>query len=156
LFVKGDYLTNLGVLWIGQREDRAILLHAPTIQFIKYNQQDEKIKKIAWDDFYLNPIELMNAVLTEIPEWRDTIEIADGIFRKNIPFYDEIVIRELLANALVHRVYTMRGDIFINMYPHRMEVHSPGLLPWGVTPKNIISQSVEEMSTWQKCFTTSG
>jgi ATP-dependent DNA helicase RecG len=68
LFVKGDYLTNLGVLWIGQREDRAILLHAPTIQFIKYNQQDEKIKKIAWDDFYLNPIELLNAVLTEIPE----------------------------------------------------------------------------------------
>ena len=152
LFVKGDYLTNLGVLWIGQREDRAILLHAPTVQFIKYNQQDEKIKKIAWDDFYLNPIELLNAVLTEIPEWRDTIEIADGIFRKNIPFYDEIVIRELLANALVHRVYTMRGDIFINMYPHRMEVHSPGLLPWGVTPKNIISQSVRRNEHLAKVF----
>jgi len=152
LFVKGKYLTNLGVLWIGQREDRAILLHAPTIQFIKYNERDEKIKKTVWDDFYLNPVELLNAVLTEIPEWKETIEIPDGIFRKNIPFYDEVVIRELIANALVHRVYTMRGDIFINLYPNHLEVHSPGLLPWGVTPKNIISQSVRRNEHLAKVF----
>jgi ATP-dependent DNA helicase RecG len=152
LFLKGEYLTNLGILWIGQREDRAILLHAPCIQFIKYNERDEKIKKIVWDDFYLNPVELLNAVLTEIPEWKETIEISDGILRKNIPFYDEIVIRELIANALVHRVYTMRGDIFINLYPNRLEVHSPGLLPWGVTPKNIISQSVRRNEHLAKVF----
>lgn len=36
LFLKGEYLTNLGILWIGQREDRAILLHAPCIQFMQW------------------------------------------------------------------------------------------------------------------------
>lgn len=61
-------------------------------------------------------------------------------------------IRELIANALVHRVYTMRGDIFINLYPNRLEVHSPGLLPWGVTPKNIISQSVRRNEHLAKVF----
>jgi ATP-dependent DNA helicase RecG len=50
-------------------------------------------------------------------------------------------VRELLANALAHRPYTQRGDIFINLYPDRLEVHNPGLLPIGVTPQNILHAS---------------
>ncbi len=49
--------------------------------------------------------------------------------------------RELLANALVHRPYTIRGDIFINLYSNRLEIHNPGLLPLGVTPQNILHKS---------------
>ena len=29
----------------------------------------------------------------------------------------------IVANALAHRPYTTRGDIFINLYPGRLEVH---------------------------------
>jgi ATP-dependent DNA helicase RecG len=32
-----------------------------------------------------------------------------------VPAFDEIVVRELLVNALVHRPYTQRGDIFLNL-----------------------------------------
>ena len=32
----GTYLTNLGVLWLGTQQQRANLLYAPIIQFIKY------------------------------------------------------------------------------------------------------------------------
>jgi ATP-dependent DNA helicase RecG len=49
-FVKDGYLTNLGVLWIGKREDRALLQHAPVIQFIKYDAGERKVNKIVWDD----------------------------------------------------------------------------------------------------------
>jgi ATP-dependent DNA helicase RecG len=55
-----------------------------------------------------------------------------------VPHYEELVVRELLANALVHRPYSQRGDIFLNLYPDRLEVHNPGLLPIGVTPANIL------------------
>jgi len=138
---KDGLLTNLGVLWVGKREDRAKLHYAPSVQFIKYDEQENKINKIVWDDFRLNPKELL-AEIIRLTDWKESIEISDGLFRKNIPNYDIEIIRELIANALVHQVYTMRGDIFINLYNDRLEIHSPGLLPLGVTPSNIISKSV--------------
>jgi ATP-dependent DNA helicase RecG len=62
LFVKGECLTNLGVLWVGRREDRAALLHAPVIQCIKYDERERKIRKWIWDDYSLNPKELIQTV----------------------------------------------------------------------------------------------
>ncbi|MBK8348467.1 MAG: hypothetical protein IPL08_12900 [Saprospiraceae bacterium] len=62
------------------------------------------------------------------------------------------VVRELVVNALVHRTYTTRGDIFINIFPDRMEIHSPGRLPYGVTPKNILSQSIRRNEYLSKVF----
>lgn len=55
--------------------------------------------------------------------------------------FEEAVVRELLVNALVHRPYTQRGDIFLNLHPDRLEVVNPGRLPLGVTPKNILHAS---------------
>lgn len=149
----GHYLTNLGVLWIGTREQRARLLYAPVVQFIKYDKDGNKIRKIVWDDFSLNPKELIENIWQEIPEWKEGIEISEGIFgRRMIYHYNENVIRELLANALVHRPYTTRGDIFINLYPDRLEVHNPGLLPLGVTPRNILHQSIRRNEHLSKIF----
>jgi len=151
-FSTSDYLTNLGVLWIGRREHRAKLLYAPNVQYIKYDEQDQKVNKVVWDDYSLNPKELIEAVWNKIPDWREGIEIQDGLFRKNIANYDEEVVRELLANALVHRPYTIRGDIFINIYTDRMEIHNPGLFPLGVTPQNILHQSVQRNTHLAKVF----
>lgn len=60
------------------------------------------------------------------------------MFRRNIPAYPESVIRELMGNALVHRPYTIRGDIFLNIHPDYIEIVNPGLLPIGVTADNIL------------------
>lgn len=151
-FVSGNYLTNLGILWIGKREQRARLLHAPVIQFIKYDENDQKVNKWLWDNYDKNPKELIQAIMTDIPDWKESVELADGIFRKNIFNYEEIVIRELIANALVHRPYTIKGDIFMNLYPDRLEVHNPGLLPLGVTPQNILHKSVQRNPHLAKIF----
>lgn len=135
-------MTNLGVLWIGEQKDRKRLLYPPAIQFIKYDQQEQKVAKRVWTDATLNPRELIEAVWREVPDWKEFTEIPDGIFRETVPHYDEVVVRELLANAIIHRPYTTRGDIFINLYPDRLEFHNPGLLPLGVTPQNILHQRV--------------
>lgn len=149
----GNYLTNLGVLWIGKREQRANLLYAPIIQFIKYDKDGNKVKKMLWDDFSLNPKELIEEVWGKIPEWKEGIEISEGILGRRIIYhYNENLIRELLANALVHRPYTTRGDIFINLYPDKLEIHNPGLLPLGVTPYNILHQSVRRNEHLTKIF----
>lgn len=149
----GEYLTNLGILWIGKREQRAKLSYAPIVQFIKYDENGNKVKKVPFDDFSHNPKELVENIWQKIPDWQEGIEISEGVFgRKIILHYHEDVVRELLSNALVHRPYTTRGDIFINMYPDRLEVHNPGLLPLGVTPNNILHQTVKRNEHLSKLF----
>ena len=87
-----------------------------------------------------------------MPDWRESYELPDGLFRKNIPQYDELVVRELLANALVHKPYTQRGDIFINLHSDRLEIHNPGLLPLGVTPSNILHATVKRNEHMARIF----
>lgn len=150
-FTRDGLLTNLGILWLGERKERASIYYAPSVQFIKYDENGKKINKIIWDDFTLNPKQLL-AEIIQLSDWKESIEISDGLFRKNIPNYDVEIIRELIVNALVHRIYTMRGDIFINLYHDRLEIHSPGLLPLGVTPNNIISKSIYRNTHLAKVF----
>ena len=144
LFTDGDYLTNLGVLWIGHRNDRAKLSYAPVVQFLKFDENENRVNKIVWDDYSLNPKQLLEAIWTQIPDWKEGIEVSDGIFRKFVANYEEEVIRELIANALVHRPYTTRGDIFVNLYSDRLEIHNPGRFPIGVTAENILHKTVKK------------
>ena len=41
----------------------------------------------------------------------------------------------------MHRPYTQRADIFLNLHPDCFEVVNPGRLPIGVTPRNILYAS---------------
>ncbi|MBO7595505.1 MAG: putative DNA binding domain-containing protein [Bacteroidales bacterium] len=145
-------LTNLGVLWIGKSEQRARLMYSPIIQYIKYDIEDNKVLKFTWDDYRFNPQELIEDIWQKIPDWKESNEIANGLWRKNIPAYNEKVVRELLCNSLVHRPYTTRGDIFIKLYPDRMEITNPGLLPFGVTCNNILQKTVKRNVHLAKIF----
>lgn len=152
LFAREEVLTNLGILWVGYRDDRASLATAPVVQFIKFDDTGAKVMKRLWDDYSMNPIELIDSVWREIPDWNEGYEMPDGLFRRRVPHYDEVVVRELLANALVHRPYTQRGDIFIHLYPDRLEVINPGKFPLGVTPKNILHVSMTRNPNLAKVF----
>ena len=138
---QGRTLTRLGVLLIGTTADRRALGTAPLVQAIKYDEQGKKINKWAWDDCELSPVELVDAVWREVPDFRESYEVAEGLYRRSVPAYDEKVVRELLVNALVHRPYTQQGDIYLNLHPNRLEVVNPGRLPLGVTPRNILHAS---------------
>jgi ATP-dependent DNA helicase RecG len=64
----------------------------------------------------------------------------DGLFRYDIPTFDETSVREALLNAITHRDYRLGGSVFVRQYPRRLEVVSPGGFPPGVTPENILDQ----------------
>ncbi|PND18359.1 ATP-dependent DNA helicase [Ensifer sp. MMN_5] len=149
---QGPYLTNLGILCVGQRFRRAQLTTAPVVQFIKYDEHGQKVNKLVWDDYLLNPMELIEAVWQEVPDFRESYELPDGLFRQNVPAFDEVVVRELLVNALVHRPYTQRGDIFLNLHPDRLEIVNPGLLPLGVTPQNVLHTTVRRNEHLARLF----
>jgi ATP-dependent DNA helicase RecG len=149
---QGPYLTHLGVLCIGKQQHRAQLATAPLIQFIKYDEHGQKVNKLVRDDHTSSPMDLIEAVWTDVPDFRERYELPDGLYRQNVPAFDEIVVRELLVNALVHRPYTQRGDVFLSLHPDRLEVVNPGPLPLGVTPQNILHMTVRRNEHLARLF----
>lgn len=152
LIGEDGYMTNLGILWLGTQPQRARLLYSPTVQYIKYDAGGNKVFKLVWDDYTMNPDELLEDIWKSIPDWKESNEISDGLWRKEIPAYDEKVVREVLCNSIAHRPYTTRGDVFINIYPDKMVVVNPGRLPLGVTPNNIRRTTVKRNEKIARLF----
>ena len=64
----------------------------------------------------------------------------DGLFRIELPTFDEVQVREVLLNAVAHRDYCAGGSIFVRQFQQRLEVVSPGGFPPGITPSNVLDQ----------------
>ena len=140
MLTSDSYLTNLGVLWLGTPAQRARLSYPLTVQYIVYNDREEKIRKLEWHYHLHNPKELLLEIEREAVELTYSSEIPDGLFRKTIRQYPKEVVRELLINAIAHKKYTISGDIFIEVYPDRMTITSPGNFPIGITKNNILHE----------------
>lgn len=136
-----DLMTFLGVTFLGTQTQRQRISNAPTLQCFKFDEYGEKINKWTWDDYISAPDEIIEQVWQTIPDWKESQEISDGLFRKNVMAYDKNVVRELICNAEVHRSYAITGDIFINIHTDYIEIVNPGRLPYGVTPENILHKS---------------
>lgn len=60
-----------------------------------------------------------------------------GVYRQDFYEFPPGSIRELIANALVHRNYMEAEPVQISLFSDRLEVTSPGGLMRGVTPKKM-------------------
>jgi len=66
---------------------------------------------------------------------RSGIRVPSGFVTKyRIP---ERAIKEAITNAVIHRDYHTKRDIEIKIFEDRVEVESPGLFPFNITPANI-------------------
>jgi len=137
--VFDDYLTNLGVMWIGTKNMRARIPHMPQLSLVYYDQNQQRTKpQKDFTDLEKSPLQILESIL-ELEIWKEGKEISDGFFRTFVSYYPIEVIKELVTNALCHRAYTMGGDIFINIYENlKVEIINPGSLPFGITPENIL------------------
>ncbi|MVM29387.1 hypothetical protein GO755_05030 [Spirosoma sp. HMF4905] len=140
LAVNGQ-LTNLGVLWLGTPAQRSRLSYPITVQYIVYDELGNKVRKIDWHDYTQNPKALLLDIEQQAIELTYYHEFPDGLFRRPIRFYDAQVVRELLINAFAHKSYTISGDVFINVWPDRLEMKNPGGLPTGITKDNILHKT---------------
>ena len=63
----------------------------------------------------------------------------DGVYREEAYEFPIVALREGLINAVVHRDYSIHGsDIKIGIYDDRVEIISPGMLPFGVVFEDIL------------------
>jgi ATP-dependent DNA helicase RecG len=54
--------------------------------------------------------------------------------------YPQRTLHEFIANAVIHRDYSIKDDIHIRIFDNRIEFQSPGRLPANMTVKNLTTQ----------------
>lgn len=64
------------------------------------------------------------------------VEVVSGVTRKIVEQYPIEAFREAIANAIVHRDYSIKANIKVLFYDNRVEIISPGSLPQGVDATN--------------------
>lgn len=136
--LDGNKMTNLGVLWIGTAKQRSRICYPITVQYIVYDDLENKTNKLEWRDNTLNPKELLEDIMDKAVELTYSYEMPNGLFRKTVRYYNENLIRELLVNCLAHSSRTISNDITIKVYPGYISISNPGGLPLGVTKDNIL------------------
>ncbi|MCE5306440.1 MAG: putative DNA binding domain-containing protein [Acidobacteriales bacterium] len=68
----------------------------------------------------------------------EIVQYSEGFFVRDIPAFNEGVVREAVLNALTHRDYRLSGSIFVRQFPKRLEIVSPGGFPPGITAANML------------------
>ena len=79
--------------------------------------------------------QLVDRIEARNPE--EDVEI--GLFRVALPRYAKVTIRELIANALVHRDYTQIGPTLVQLGGDVLTISNPGGFPRGVTIENLLT-----------------
>jgi len=91
------------------------------------------------NEFFRQPLlELAELMLARFDARVQEREVQVGLIRVPVPDYARTAFREALLNALFHRDYRRLGTVYVQWYPDRLEITSPGGFPEGVTPANLL------------------
>ena len=104
--------------------------------------QDSRQAAAPFNERLVLPLIKAAQQLTEMVDARNRVsEVTVGMTRITIPLIPAPTRRESVANALVHRDYSVLGPIVVQIDDERFSVTSPGGLPLGITTDNILQQS---------------
>lgn len=59
--------------------------------------------------------------------------VIDGLYRRDVYELPVLSVREMIANAVLHRSYLDESSIQVSLYDDRLEIESPGMLYDGLT-----------------------
>lgn len=126
----GYYVTNFGALSATQNLTDFDGLSRKSIRVIKYEGKNKSAgsKEFPGSKGYAIGFEgLIQFIKSLLPG----SEVIKNALREEISVYPEIALRELVANALIHQDFTVRGSgPMIEIFEDRIEISNPGrLLP---------------------------
>lgn len=101
-------------------------------------------------------LQAMEEVSTRLDPYRHEDEINVGILRVGLANLPERASREAIANAFVHRDYTMLGPIQITLDSDEFRITSPGGLPRSVTLDTIFDASTPRSPALADAFKRAG
>lgn len=128
--------TTTGILFIGNQKALKELPYNQ-IKYIRY-YEDGTYKPFEYTG---NLIEIADACFNQLKSEMKIKEFHFGLFREYIEDYPEIVLREMLINAIAHRDYSRQQIIEIRKYPTYIEFESPGNFPQGIDETNFLRKT---------------
>lgn len=138
--IRNGGITNAALVLIGEKEAlRRLMPHAKIS--LEYRRSEADISYdncISYEEcFFLSLDKLWHDVNLR----NNSIPIQDGPYIINIPYFNEIVIREAICNAVAHRDYRIASETIIKQYPERICIINAGGFPLGVTKENLLRVS---------------
>ena len=107
-----------------------------TVSFSRYQDTANSAGTPASDERFVDSRTIVGSIPVMIAEALDCVRrnmhigaVIDGAFRKELPDYPLIAVREAIANALQHRDYSPAGrasSVSLTMYADCLEVLNPG------------------------------
>lgn len=123
----GGYdVTNLGAILFARRLAEFPGLQRKAVRLIRYRGSGrlETEREQVGSKGYASGFE---GLVSHIRAWTPSNEVLGPAFRREVPMFPAIAIRELAANALIHQDFTVTGaGPMIEMFDRRLEVSNPG------------------------------
>ncbi len=123
----GYNITNLGAILFAKQLDSFPHLKRKAVRVIRYKDsgRTETIKEQEGNKGYAAGFEGLIEYLTAM---MPTNEVIGKALRKDVPMFQELAIRELVANALIHQDFFVTGTgPKIELFEDRLEITNPGV-----------------------------
>lgn len=143
--VSTDVLRTLGLFTKSRKYNQAAALLSDRNQLygIDIARFGNSINEIM-DRETINGVSVLkqyDAAVSMIKRYYQYEEIS-GIERKKVDLVPETAYREAIANALIHRDWSINSHIRILMFADRIEIKSPGGLPKGITAEEYVNGDI--------------
>ena len=137
-----DTLKTLGLLGMKDGFNNAAALLAdendfPGIDMARFGSNADIILDRETHD-RVSVLRQLDAALTMFDRYY-SYEVIEGFMRERRERIPRESFREAIANALAHRTWDVRSHVRVSMFPDRVEVVSPGGLPFGVTVDDYLA-----------------
>lgn len=141
LLVAPQGVTYAALILLGTGQALTRLLGQSEIIF-EYRNEESSVEYQQRREFRSGFLAYHDELWELINARNDVHSLRDGMFRREIPSFNEDAVREAVLNAVCHRDYRLYGSTFVRQSPRRLQVVSPGGFPLDVRPETILfSQS---------------
>lgn len=138
-----EFLTKLNLQENSQIKRAGILLFGKEVKkhfasaFIRIGKFDAKNELISMDTIEGNLFDQVDTCIDVLRSKYLTVRTnMDGLYRKDTLEYPELVLREAITNAVVHREY-VGAHIQIKIFPDKMIIWNEGTLPSPLTVNDL-------------------
>jgi predicted HTH transcriptional regulator len=119
-------IRRIGALLLAKRLEDFSDVSRKAPRVVVYNDSsklDTKLDQIGVKGYAVGFRGLVRFILGQLPQ----NEVIEDALRREVKLVPEEVIRELVANALIHQDFGIPGSsVMIEIYPDRMEISNPG------------------------------
>jgi predicted HTH transcriptional regulator len=123
---SGYAVRRLGALLLAKKLEDFPDLARKAPRVIVYNgisKIDTRLDQLGSKGYAVGFQRIVRFIMSQLPQ----NEVVEDALRKEVKLVPEIVIRELVANALVHQDLAMTGaSVMIDIYSNRVEISNPG------------------------------